>query len=54
MGWGNTGRLDCETRKVHFETLNRPVKETDDVITCFRDGEVLSEPIGAPMDLRFL
>lgn len=40
MDWGNAGRLDCETRKVHFETLNRPVKETDDVITCFRDGEV--------------
>lgn len=26
--------------KFTLKLLNRPVKETDDVITCFRDGEV--------------
>ena len=30
--------------KFTLKLLNRPVKETDAVITCFRDGEVTLRP----------
>ena len=31
---------DCKRGKAILTILDRPVKETDEVITCFRDGEV--------------
>ena len=45
---------NIERGKNVLTLLDRPIMDTDEVITCFRDGGLLSEKIVEKKDLHFL
>lgn len=40
MDWGDSGALESKKRKKSFQKEERPVRDNDEIVTCFRDGEV--------------